>query len=223
MSSQHSGVAGDSVRARSWGVVIPAKRVSTAKSRLAGLGDEVRRELVIAFLHDTVSAVLGSSRVRLVVVVTDDVTLAGTATGLGARAIPDGHGSDLNASLVEGAADVLRRAPGVGVLTTFADLPALTGDDLDAWLEVAPTTPAALVADVPGTGTTMLRATTAAVFVPAFGHGSRATHVAAGVHDLTDLAAPGLRRDVDTPDDLAAARGLGLGERTRWVLTRHRL
>ena len=41
--------------------------------------------------------------------------------------------------------------------------------------------------------------------------------------DLTGPAAPGLRQDVDTPADLAAARQLGLGERTRWVLTRHRL
>lgn len=221
MSSQHRGVPVDSVRARSWGVVIPAKRVSTAKSRLAGLGEEVRRELVVAFLHDTVSAVLESTRVRLVVVVTDDVALAGTASDLGAWAIPDGHGTDLNASLVEGAADVVRRSPGAGVLSTFADLPALTGDDLDAWLDTAPGTPTALVADAPGTGTTMLRATTHAAFVPAFGHGSRATHVAAGVRDLTDLAAPGLRRDVDTPADLEAARELRLGERTRWVLTRH--
>ena len=223
MSSPHSDVPGVSARVRSWGVVIPAKRIPAAKSRLAPLGDEVRRELVVAFLHDTVTAVLDARGVQLVVVVTDDVALAATATGLGAWAIPDGHGSDLNASLVEGAADVVRRARGVGVLTTFADLPALTGADLDAWLGVEPATPVALVADIQGHGTTMLRAATPEVFAPAFGPGSRAAHLARGAHDLTAPAAPGLRRDVDTPDDLTEARRLGIGERTRWVLTRHQL
>lgn len=207
----------------SWGAVIPAKRLASAKSRLAELGDEVRRELVVAFLHDTVSAVLECPPMRLVVVVTDDVALARTVTELGACPIPDGHSDDLNASLVQGAADVVRRVPGVGLLTICADLPALRAGDLEAWLGAEPAAHAALVADAAGTGTTVLRSLTRDSYVPAFGHASRAAHVADGAHDLTDRAAPTLRRDVDTPADLDAARTLGLGERSRWVLTRHRL
>jgi 2-phospho-L-lactate/phosphoenolpyruvate guanylyltransferase len=224
MSSQHSGGTDEPGTHRRWGAVVPAKRLSTAKSRLADLGDDIRRELVVAFLHDTVSGVLESARVRLVVVVTDDVTLARTADGLGAWPIPDGHGSDLNASLVEGVAEVERRRPGMGVVATLADLPGLRGADLDAWLDAEPTAASALVADEAGTGTTVLRARRRDRFRPAFGRGSRRAHVAAGVHDLTDAAALGLRRDVDTPADLiAAAAALRLGERTRWVLTRRGL
>jgi 2-phospho-L-lactate/phosphoenolpyruvate guanylyltransferase len=223
MSSQRTDPAAGEERVHTWGALVPAKRLHTAKSRLAALGEEVRRELVVAFLHDTVSAVLDSRLVRLVVVVTDDVTLARTADELGARPIPDGHGSDLNASLVQGAADVVRRVPGAGLLTTVADLPALRGADLDAWLETQPSARSALVADVAGTGTTMLRARRLDDFVPAFGPRSRAAHVAGGVRDLSDVARPGLRHDVDTPDDLLAARALGVGERTRWVLTRFAL
>jgi 2-phospho-L-lactate guanylyltransferase len=213
----------DTPAGRPWGVLVPAKRLASAKSRLAPLGDDVRRELVTAFLHDTVAAVLDSVRVRTVLVVTDDVTLARTATDLGAWALPDGHGADLNASLTQAAADLLRRAPDVHVLATVADLPALRGHDLDAWLDVEPDSDSALVADAAGTGTTMLRARSLALFEPAFGAGSRQAHVAAGVRDLTADAGATLRRDVDTPADLEASRDLGLGARTRWVLTRHRL
>jgi 2-phospho-L-lactate guanylyltransferase len=209
--------------ARRWGAVVPAKRLATAKSRLAELGDDVRRELVVAFLHDTVSAVLDTTLVQLVVVVTDDLTLARAADGLGAWSIPDGHGSDLNASLEQAAADVVRRAPELAVLATVADLPCLRPDHLDAWLGAGEDLVNALVADAGGTGTTVLRAQGPTSFVPSFGAGSRQAHVSRGVHDLTDVAAATLRQDVDVPVDLAAARALGLGERTRWVLTRHRL
>jgi 2-phospho-L-lactate/phosphoenolpyruvate guanylyltransferase len=223
MRSQRSAPSTGRAAERAWGVVVPAKPVASAKSRLAPLGDQVRRDLVTAFLHDTVRAVLDSARVRLVVVVTDDVDLASTVTGLGAWAIPDGHAGDLNASLVQGAADVLRRVPGVGLLTTVADLPALRADDLDDWLETDPAADPAMVTDVAGSGTTMLRARTRGDFRPQFGPGSRAVHLTDGVSDLSTSAADGLRRDVDTPADLLAARRLGLGERTRWVLTRHGL
>lgn len=207
---------------RAWGAVVPAKPLRSAKSRLATLGDEVRRDLVAAFLHDTLTAVLDARSVGPVVVVTDDVVLAGSAAALGAVSIPDGH-TDLNASLVQGAAELLRRTPGVGVLASCADLPALTGADLDAWLAVAGATPTAFVADAAGVGTTMLRAVTVAGFTPTFGARSRAAHAALGMRDLSEDAAPGLRHDVDTPQDLAALVGSALGERTRWVVTRHRL
>jgi 2-phospho-L-lactate guanylyltransferase len=223
MSSQGDEAAGTPATRRAWGAVVPAKRLATAKSRLVELGDDVRRDLVVAFLHDTLSAVLECSRVGLVVVVTDDLILARTAGSLGAWPIPDGHGGDLNASLVQGAAEVERRLPGVGVVATLADLPALRGDDLEGWLTTEPAADAAVVADEVGTGTTVLRARLPGTFLPAFGPGSRAAHVAAGARDLTGAAAAGMRRDVDTPSDLLVARGLGVGERTRWVLTRHGL
>ena len=222
-----SQVSADALHAhpRAWGAVVPAKPLRSAKSRLATLGDEVRRDLVAAFLHDTVSAVLDARSISAVVVVTDDVVLAESAAALGALPVPDGH-TDLNPSLVQGAAELLRRTPGVGVLAGCADLPALTGPDLDAWLAVARETPAAFVADAAGVGTTMLRASVSAAFTPAFGSGSRASHAGLGMRDLTHDAAPGLRHDVDTPEDLAALAAPAapaLGERTRWVITRHRL
>ncbi len=221
MSSQANGVAPDAPPV-TWGAVLPVKPLRTAKSRLGELGDDVRRDLVVAFLHDTLSAVIGAAATDSVVVVTDDVTLAETARRLGAWSITDGQ-TDLNASLVRGADEVLRRTPGSAVLASCADLPALRGSDLDAWLSVPCETSNAFVADAAGSGTTMLRSLALSGFTPAFGHGSRAAHERLGISDLSGAAAPGLRHDVDTPRDLAAVAGLRLGERTRWVLTKHRL
>ena len=48
---------------------------------------------------------------------------------------------------------------------------------------------------------------------PRFGPDSRARHRRAGAAELTG-AWPGLRCDIDTPDDLTATRTLGLGPAT---------
>lgn len=48
---------------------------------------------------------------------------------------------------------------------------------------------------------------------PRFGAGSAAAHAASGARAVT-AGVPTLRRDVDTPDDLAAAIALGVGPRT---------
>ena len=47
-----------------------------------------------------------------------------------------------------------------------------------------------------------------------FGGASRARHAAAGAAELDLDDMPGLRRDVDTPEDLRAAVALGAGPRT---------
>ena len=75
----------------------------------------------------------------------------------------------------------------------------------------------AFCADADGTGTTLLLAAAARALDPRFGEGSAARHRASGAVAL-DGAWPGLRRDVDTGDDLCAAAELGLGPHTRAVL-----
>jgi 2-phospho-L-lactate guanylyltransferase len=105
-----------------------------------------------------------------------------------------------------------------------ADLPALTGEAVDRFL--GPGFPAGqewFVADVAGTGTTTYLAAALDGFAPHFGRGSADAHRRAGAVELSDAAPEVLRRDVDTPADLADAVAVGVGERTRWVVTRHRL
>jgi 2-phospho-L-lactate guanylyltransferase len=72
--------------------------------------------------------------------------------------------------------------------------------------------------DRAGTGTTLLAAAPGAALTPAYGAGSRAVHLASGAVELPGAA--GLRLDVDTPDDLAAALLLGVGAATAAVAER---
>lgn len=206
-----------------FGVLVPVKPASRAKSRLAPLGDEARQALVAAFAADTVAAALGSSLVAAVIVVTDDHVLAGELMALGAHVLPDGVAGDLNGSLVQAAAELHRRWPDLGVAALCADLPALDAGELTSTLEVAATHEAAFVADAAGEGTTMVAAVSPDHFTPSFGPGSRAAHEAGGAHEIVEVDVPTLRRDVDTPADLEEALGLGVGGRTATVAAGLRL
>ena len=102
------------------------------------------------------------------------------------------------------------------------DLPALRPDELTAALGVAARLGTAFVPDADGTGTTLYAAAPGAQFRPRFGPASRDRHLATGAVEIgtgeigTGLA--GLRRDVDTIEDLRAAAKIGLGSRSRALL-----
>jgi 2-phospho-L-lactate guanylyltransferase len=203
---------------RRCGVVVPVKPRRSAKSRLAPLGDELRRALTTAMALDTVAAAVACPAVGVVLVVTDDVALADLVRAAGADAVPDGRPGDLNASLWQGAAELERRRPGVRPVALCGDLPCLRPDDLAAVLrDAAAYDGPAFVADAAGVGTTCYTAPDLAAFAPAFGGASRSAHVDLGAVEV-GAAAPTVRRDVDTPADLGAARALGLGVATATVL-----
>jgi 2-phospho-L-lactate guanylyltransferase len=200
-----------------FGVVVPVKPPAVAKSRLGGLGDDVRRALAAAFAADTVEAALSCTQVAAVLVVTDDHVLARELADCGAEVIPDGAAEDLNASLVQAAAELVRRHPRLHVAALCADLPALRADDLARALDAAPTDRMGFVADADGVGTTAVTAPGLDAFHPCFGHGSRAEHLEAGAREIVLDGLESLRRDVDTPADLAEVLRLGIGPRTSRV------
>lgn len=205
-----------------YGVVVPVKPPAIAKSRLAPLGDDVRRELCAAFALDTVAAIVECRLVGEVLVVTDDVLLARGLSELGVGVIPDGVSDDLNGSLVLGAAEVHRRRPELRLAAVFADLPALRPDELAVALEAASVDRMSFVADASGTGSTTVVAPTLELFRPRFGPESRRAHLDVGAHEIT-ANVRGLRQDVDTPEDLATVLRLGAGARTAFVATRDAL
>jgi 2-phospho-L-lactate guanylyltransferase len=207
-------------------VIVPVKRLATAKSRLRGAGtDEAHEALVLAMLLDTVAAALASPVVGRVVVVTADPAVGEEAALLGAESVLDVPDAGLNPALAYAAAQVRRSGlPGTepGVAALAGDLPALRGDELTDALRRAEATAGArgprtlarsFVADAAGTGTVLLAAPPGAVLEPCFGTGSAAAHQASGAV-LLDGGWPSLRRDVDTPADLAEALLLGVGPRT---------
>jgi 2-phospho-L-lactate guanylyltransferase len=197
-----------------WSVLIPVKLLARAKSRLAALAGPRRGELALALAGDTVSAVLRCDQAARAIVITDDPVAAGELAGLGALVVPDEPDDGLNAALRHGAAHAAARWPGSGTAALSADLPALRPAQLAKALRAASAWPSAFVADAAGDGTTMYAAAPGVPFQPAFGLASRARHAAGGAAELDLDGVPGLRRDVDTPDDLRDAVALGIGPRT---------
>ncbi len=189
------------------------KRLDIAKSRLAAYGDEHRRQLALAFAADVVTAAL---LVGSVLVVTDDEKAADLLSGLGARVVPDDPDAGLNPALEHGV-DLLREgSDDLAVATVSADLPALLAPDLAAVLGRVPLEGRGFVADLAGTGTTLLAAGPGVALAPAYGAASRARHLSSGAVEL--VAPESVRRDVDTPDDLEHAVELGVGPHTLRVL-----
>jgi 2-phospho-L-lactate guanylyltransferase len=192
-----------------WGVVVPVKRLDIAKSRLSSYGDASRRALALAFAADVVLAAL---LVAEVLVVTDDEEARELLASLGAQVAPDDPDAGLNPALAHGA-DLLReRAPALAVATLSADLPSLLAPDLVSVLGRVPVGGRGFVADLAGTGTTLLAASSGQPLLPTFGHDSRAQHLASGAVEL--IAPESVRRDVDTPEDLEHAVSLGVGPHT---------
>ncbi|MGY1915738.1 2-phospho-L-lactate guanylyltransferase [Blastococcus sp. SYSU DS0973] len=201
----------------SWSVVVPAKRLAVAKTRLRPLTGEPGGDhgaLVLALLADTVAAALACPLVGSVVVVTDDPAAAELVRALGAGTVADEPDRGLNPALEHGA----RHAGGDRVAALSSDLPALRSGELAAALTAAEVAPRCFVADAQGTGTTLLTAAGVPLH-PRFGRGSAQAHRKDGAAPLSG-AWPGLLRDVDTPDDLRTALALGAGARTTELVRR---
>jgi 2-phospho-L-lactate guanylyltransferase len=223
-----------------WTVLLPVKVLARAKSRLAVLAGDRRGELALALAADTVAAVLACPEVARVVVVTSDPVAGPLLASLGAIVVPDepagkpaggpavretpgpgvlgdlGVQDALNAALRHGAALAARRWPGTGLAALTADLPAVSPAELAGALRVAAASPslAAFVPDAAGVGTTLYAVPPGGEFRPLFGGASRARHAASGATEIDVDVMTGLRRDVDTPDDLREALTLGAGQRT---------
>lgn len=195
-----------------WGVVVPVKQLSVAKSRLAPYGEAARRRLALAFAADVVTAAMRSRLVVHVVVVTDDPVAAQALTSIGAVVVGDEPAAGLNPALGYGAELLRASLPDCGVAALSSDLPALRADDLDTVLAAVPGAVRAFVPDAERLGTTLLAASPGLGLDPAYGEHSRLRHLDSGAVELPGSA--GLQRDVDTPADLATAVALGVGPHT---------
>ena len=208
-----------------WRMVLPLKGGPNAKSRLAAPSG-----LAAAIALDCLDAVLATSAVAEVVVVTPDLRLAQAATSAGAVVRSESRpGSGLTRAIQDG----LRGLEGPCAVL-LGDLPALRSADLDLALQHAgkalttpgqgsPAAPAMVfVPDADSVGTVLLAALSPARMHPAFGPQSARRHAESGALRL-DLELPALRRDVDTQADLEVARALGLGPRTLAFLARQAL
>ncbi len=201
---------------RSWVVVVPVKRLEVAKSRLNVHLGTVRRDLALAMVLDTVTVAAACRGVR-VIVVTDDDVVSEAVRAAHVQVVTDEPSAGINAALVHGAR-AAGALDGAGVVALSGDLPSLRSTELALALGRASRHPRSFVADAAGTGTTMYAATSRRLFEPRFGANSAVVHALAATAIGTE-GLRGLRRDVDTLEDLCAAVELGLGPRTAHVVT----
>lgn len=197
--------------------MVPVKRLAHAKSRLYSAGERrlpERSTLVLALALDTVAAAIATPSVDRVVVVTDERQAAAKLRELGAITVPDRPDAGLNPALSFGATMASAIAPDAGVAVLASDLPALRPDELEEALQAAEGIDRALVTDAGGIGTALLAVAAGLALNPRYGGSSRAAHLASGAVELSGDW-PSLRRDVDTPADLAAAEALGVGPATK--------
>lgn len=205
------------------GLIIAVKRLNAAKTRLAPVFSAgTRGGVVLAMLIDTIAAASAAAAVRAITVVTPDEVAAEAARELGARVLPDptptGHGDPLNNAIIATEAAIRRETPNVVVLQ--GDLPAVQPEELTEAIAAARRHGRSFVGDRHGTGTSALFAFGTGLD-PRFGPDSARRHADSGAVALTG-SWPGLRCDIDTPDDLSTALGLGVGPATTRAVGRIR-
>jgi 2-phospho-L-lactate guanylyltransferase len=183
--------------------VVPVKGLGLAKSRLGWmLTVEERSLLVLDMLAHVLAALRGSGVVDEVAVVSP--MPAELPLPEGVRALKQ-RKPGLNAALEQGRRWAVSRGADA-VLVAFADLPALTANDISRIVELGePEDTVVLAPDRHGTGTNLLLSHPATIARFAFGPGSFATHtehaVAAGAR-VEVYRSHGVGLDIDTLDDL---------------------
>ncbi|HEX5252889.1 MAG TPA: 2-phospho-L-lactate guanylyltransferase [Mycobacterium sp.] len=203
-------------------LIIAVKRLAAAKTRLAPVfSARTRESVVLAMLMDTLTAAGRVRSLGSITVITPDDAAAAAAVDLGADVLadptPEGHPDPLNNAI--STAERAVRSSFANVVALQGDLPALQTQELSEAIAAARQHRRSFVADRPATGTAALFAF-GSPLDPQFGSDSSARHRSSGAIELTG-AWPGLRCDVDTPTDLAAARRLGMGAATARAIVTH--
>jgi 2-phospho-L-lactate guanylyltransferase len=183
--------------------IVPVKGLGLAKSRLGGiLTAEERSLLVLDMLAHVLAALRQSGAVDETAVVSPSP--AELPLPAGVRALKQ-RKPGLNVALEQGRRWAVSRGADA-VLVAFADLPALTANDISRIVELGePAGTVVLAPDRHGTGTNLMLAHPASIARFAFGPGSYAAHTE---HALTAGArvevyrSHGAGLDIDTLDDL---------------------
>ncbi|MBA4248898.1 MAG: 2-phospho-L-lactate guanylyltransferase [Microbacterium sp.] len=200
-------------------LIVPVRDAASAKSRLAeGAGADAqarRASLAAAIALDTVAAARAAREVGELIVVG---SLAEPLDGV--RVVDDpGYGL-----LVAIGAGIAAADPAAPTAVLLGDLPALQPADLDAALVAASEHHWAFVPDAEGEGTTLIVAAAGLPHSLRFGADSAEQHRDAGYVELAVREHSGLRRDVDTLEQLTALAALAdtgvvlIGPRTRALL-----
>jgi len=189
--------------------IVPIKRLSLAKQRLAALLGEKREEFAYLLACRTLDVVRETGLFDGIIAVSPDARIAAAAHARGVHVLDD-RDATLNEACALGLAAAAERFARIAVLMP-ADLgllsaPALT-DVVRRYSALREGGAAVgLVRCKDGTGTNMVLLDPAQAFSPRFGPDSFARH--AGAANAHELAAPEVAFDIDAADDLHRFAGM---------------
>ncbi|MBM5812325.1 MAG: 2-phospho-L-lactate guanylyltransferase [Gammaproteobacteria bacterium] len=184
--------------------LVPVKRRGEGKRRLAGhLSAPERLQLIRHMLAQTIAALRQTQGL-------DGIAFVSAERDTIPREflVLDDPGGGPNAALAAARADLAARGA-TALVVVAADLPRLTGPDLDALITAGRRTGFALAPDAAGTGTNALYLPAQPAFEFHFGPGSRTLHLAEAQRlglEATLVERPGLAFDLDDPEDLDRMR-----------------
>ena len=159
-------------------ILIAAKHLAFAKTRLASvLPEPERRMLAEAMFRDVLAASTSSRLADRVVVVTSDQGLLKLAREVGAICIDEEYPRGLNAAVAI-ATDALSVAGASELCTVLSDIPMVTAGDIDeVFKAIAPGRGAVLVPSRDFTGTNIIARSPAGAIPTLFGRMSLVKHL----------------------------------------------
>jgi 2-phospho-L-lactate guanylyltransferase len=187
--------------------IVPVKPLRRGKSRLSGaLSEDERTQLNEKLLKHTLKTLSGLKELEQVLVVSRDPHALTIARKLGARTVREDGQPHLNTALTR-ATVVAKLHATRGVLILPADLPLLSGTDIQALVERSANPPVVVIApDRHEKGTNALLMSPAGLIDYDFGENSFERHCElarkAGARlEIVKIHSLGL--DLDLPEDLA--------------------
>ena len=186
-------------------ILIPVKKLSGAKQRLADALDQPSRtKLAQAMLQDVLEAVRECKSCHSVALVTNDPFAGDLARKFGLELIPDLENSG-ETGAIEMATRVCVTRGADFTLVIPADIPLIQAWELEQILKQAPREGSVLVPAGDGRGTNAVLRRPANLFPLRFGNDSFKPHHAAAQatgKPCIVLQLPGIAVDVDNPPDL---------------------
>jgi 2-phospho-L-lactate/phosphoenolpyruvate guanylyltransferase len=186
-------------------ILIPVKKLATAKQRLAFIADQAARtELAQAMLCDVLDTVGRVSTSSDVAIVTSDPFAIELARKFKFDVMTDtGNRSETDA--IEMATRICESRGVKSTLVIPGDIPLIERWELEQIFASAPDHGSLLVSSADGRGTNAVYRSPAGLFPLCFGNDSFKPHLAAAQKSgmaCTVLTLPGIALDIDTPSDL---------------------
>lgn len=186
-------------------ILIPVKKLSSAKQRLAAVLDQLARtEFAQAMLHDVLTVLHDWTNRPQVAVVSSDPYAVRLAREYAFEVIPDLENPG-ETGAIEMATRVCVEHGAESTLVIPADIPLIRSWELEEILRNAPAEGSVLVPAADGRGTNAAFRRPANLFPLRFGNDSFKPHLAAAQatgKTCIVLDLPGIAVDVDNPEDL---------------------